>query len=199
MMKKLSNYLNEGYYIACVDLEATCCNRGTIARGESEIIEFGCSIYDSMNKTIVEEFNVFVRPVIHPKLTKFCKELTTIEQEQVDTADVWEDVVKKISEVFSKYDNLIWVSWGSYDRLMIEQTSARLMIKNPMPENHFNLKIVHSGIIRVKNAPRGIGLKSAVDRAGITFEGTLHRACDDARAVAKVLNHFTHDFRDKKL
>ena len=47
---------------------------------------------------IVDVFQSYVRPVINPKLSEFCKTLTGIEQEVVDKADVFEDVLNIISQ-----------------------------------------------------------------------------------------------------
>ena len=41
----------------------------------------------------VDVFHSFVRPVINPKLSEFCKSLTGIEQETVDKAEVFQDVL----------------------------------------------------------------------------------------------------------
>ena len=52
---------------------------------------------------IVDVFQSYVRPVINPKLSEFCKTLTGIEQEVVDKADVFEDVLKKFEAWMQKH------------------------------------------------------------------------------------------------
>ena len=68
-----------------VDLEATCCNRNSFPRTEMEIIEIGAVMTDSQFE-VIDEFQSFIKPVRHPELTDFCKELTTISQQEVDSA-----------------------------------------------------------------------------------------------------------------
>lgn len=41
---------------------------------------------------IVDEFQHFVRPVINPPLTEFCKKLTSIHQADVDSAETYAEV-----------------------------------------------------------------------------------------------------------
>ena len=52
---------------------------------------------------IVDVFHSYVRPVINPKLSEFCKSLTGIDQETVDRSDVFEDVLKKFEVWMAKH------------------------------------------------------------------------------------------------
>jgi len=65
------------------DLEATCWERPI--RHRQEIIEIG-AIKINEAYQITEEFQIFVKPSRHPILSEFCKELTSIRQEDVDAA-----------------------------------------------------------------------------------------------------------------
>ena len=51
-----------------------------------EIIEIGAVMVDRETLSIVDEFQTFIKPIRHPILTDFCKQLTSITQSQVDTA-----------------------------------------------------------------------------------------------------------------
>ena len=81
-----------------VDLEATCCDQNTVPRDEMEIIEIGAVRINHESGEIESEFASFVRPARHPTLTNFCKELTTIAQEDVDDAEPYPDVLAKFAE-----------------------------------------------------------------------------------------------------
>ena len=61
-------------------------------REEEQLLRFDLSAEDW---EVVDEFHSFVRPVRVPILTEFCKSLTGIKQEQVDTAEVFPVVFKK--------------------------------------------------------------------------------------------------------
>ena len=46
-----------------VDFEATCCNRGTVAREQMEIIEIGAVALVGHEPEVQSEFQCFVKPV----------------------------------------------------------------------------------------------------------------------------------------
>jgi hypothetical protein len=73
------------YYLV-IDLEATCDAERPMPRNETEIIEIGALLCDGQTLCPEAEFQTFVRPVRHPRLTPFCVELTTIRQSDVDGA-----------------------------------------------------------------------------------------------------------------
>ena len=52
-----------------------------------ETIEIGAVLVDNVRVEVVDELDLFVRPVRHPALSDFCKDLTSIRQEDVDAAD----------------------------------------------------------------------------------------------------------------
>lgn len=63
-----------------VDLEATCDDQGAVPRHEMEIIEIGAVLVTASALQVEDEFQAFVKPVRHPVLTRFCRELTSIAQ-----------------------------------------------------------------------------------------------------------------------
>jgi 3'-5' exoribonuclease 1 len=84
------------YNLVVVDLEATCWPpadpRG---REDMEIIEIGALLVETPSLEPVDEFDSFVRPLRHPTLSDFCKELTSIDQEDIDQAAPFPVRVKK--------------------------------------------------------------------------------------------------------
>ena len=194
-MSKLSEILST-HLIACVDLEATCNNDNSFPRSEMEIIEFGCTVVDPQdNYSVVATYNSFVRPTVHPTLTDFCKQLTTIKQSDVDGEDRWIDVSADIRSFFEDLEaatkrSIAWVSWGDYDRNQILKDNKRWHLnRDCMPSLHFNLKRLEASR---RNSTKESGLRGALQHANIEFPGTLHRACDDAFAVALMLKAIGH-------
>ena len=93
-----------------VDLEATCSNDHGITKEQSEIIEIGAILIDSQGMEI-KEYQTFVRPLLHPLLTSFCIELTTIQQKEVDAAEPFVVVFPDFLQAM--YDEqTIFCSWG---------------------------------------------------------------------------------------
>ena len=64
--------LDRYQYILVVDLEATCCDLHSIPRHQMETIEIGAVMVATDSLEIVDEFQIFIKPLRHPVLTEFC-------------------------------------------------------------------------------------------------------------------------------
>ena len=95
--EEMMNLTQYDYYLV-LDLEATCCNRETLKRRETEIIEIGAVMVAAQGLTGIDEFQTFIKPVRHPILTEFCKSLTSITQEQVDQAPSYVEAVTLLKQ-----------------------------------------------------------------------------------------------------
>lgn len=71
-----------------VDLEATCWEDKSMF-AEMETIEIGALLIDLHDRDNAREFDCFIRPVRNPILSDFCKNLTSINQEDVDRAETF--------------------------------------------------------------------------------------------------------------
>lgn len=171
------------YYLV-LDLEATCCDQGTIKRHETEIIEIGAVMVESKTLQVIDEFQTFVRPVRYPTLTEFCTSLTSITQEQVDHAPTYQEAIALLQNWLSPYPNAIFGSWGDYDRNQFMQDSKFHHLPVPIAYPHVNLKALFS---EVQGLPKRYGMDGALRLAEIPLEGTHHRGIDDAKNIAKLL------------
>ena len=129
-------------YILVVDLEATCCDLQSIPRYQMETIEIGAVMVATDSLEIIDEFQIFIKPLRHLVLTKFCLNLTSITQIQVDNAPTFPDAIKLWQPWLSQFDKAIFGSWGDYDRKQLQQDSKHHHIDLPYPvsSNHVNLK-----------------------------------------------------------
>jgi len=75
--------MNVRWSILVVDLEATCDDNAP--EFDMEIIEVG-AVWVAPDGTILDRFQSFARPMVHPTLTPFCTALTGICQADLDTA-----------------------------------------------------------------------------------------------------------------
>jgi inhibitor of KinA sporulation pathway (predicted exonuclease) len=166
-----------------VDLEATCDDAvlRSVPRGENEIIEIGAVLVDGRSARPVAELQMFVRPILHPVITPFCTELTTITQEDVDAAPHFPDVAERLA-AFGR--GALFCSWGAFDRNLLEREAARHRVPSPLGPAHWNLK---ERFAEVQGSRRGLGTATALRTLGIAFEGTHHRGIDDARNIARML------------
>lgn len=165
--------------VIIVDLEATC--EQDNREFPNEIIEIGA--IDNYGK----EFSLFVKPKVKPVLTDFCKELTSITQEDVDNADEFPEVYSKWKKyVIGDGTPVTIVSWGEYDKRQL----IRDMIRNKLPkdsllDNHVNLKYYYKDVIGKWPG----GMAKALRKLNIPLEGTHHRGIDDARNILKIYEY----------
>lgn len=172
-------------YLLIVDLESTCCDKNTIPKSEHEIIEIGAVMVSTQSLKTVSEFTTFVRPNVHPQLTTFCTELTSITQSDVDSAPSFPEAAAHFSQWLMPFNDYLFCSWGNYDRNHLASDSERYGISNPVQATHLNIKKRFAREVGVK----AMGMHRALHLVGIKPEGIHHRGIDDARNIALLVPH----------
>lgn len=169
--------------ILVIDLEATCCDQGSIPSEAMEIIEAG-AVWSTSAGEVVDTCQRFVRPINNPTLTPFCRSLTHIEQASTDVAPGWSVVAADLAEFAHLHSGQYWGSWGAYDRRQFERECVRYGIANPLTGlPHVNLKASFSKARKIKQT----GMATSLRIAGLELEGDHHRALSDALNIAKLL------------
>ena len=82
--------------ILVIDLEASCDEGDKLPGDEMEMIEVG-AVWATPDGRILAEFQALVRPVLHPRLTPFCSQLTGITQADVDGAPLFPEVAARLA------------------------------------------------------------------------------------------------------
>jgi len=150
-------------YICVLDFEATCDDK---IRLEQEIIEFPGVLIDVKERKIISEHQNYVRPVINPKLTQFCIELTGIQQEWVDKAPVFRDAYANYEKWLAdngiprddhqKGPSLAFVTCGDWDLKTMLPSQIRSLRSSPSAEDRrlseSKLPNRYSQWINIKNA-----------------------------------------------
>jgi len=178
------NIEREPAHYLLIDFEATCADDGSVPRQHMEIIEIGAVMVETATLRVVDEFQSFVRPVRHPRLTAFCTALTTITQAQVDAAPGFAAAAAALKAWRAGYPDLIWGSWGDYDRNQLRQDCEFHRVPDPVGAAHRNIKRLFA---QREGSGRRFGLDGGVRRARLDFAGTHHRGIDDARNIARLL------------
>lgn len=163
-----------------IDLEATT-DEGGWPVEEMEIIEIGASLVGADGHER-DHFQRFVKPQRRPCLT-----VTHIAQAEVDAAaplpQVWAQFERWLGQHAPRLVG--WSSWGDYDRRQLEQEWRRHQLASLLAAvPHLNLK---QAFAKARQLPRPIGLHSALQLAGLQFQGAQHRALTDARNTARLL------------
>ena len=172
-------------YWLVIDLEATT-EEGGWPVAEMEIIEIGAAVVNQDGREI-DHFERFVRPVRRPLLTPFCRELTRIQQRFIDGAStlptVWPQFERWIGQYRARL--VAWTSWGDYDRQQLEQEWRLHQLTSELAAlPHVNLK---QRFASARHLQKPCGLNTALQLAGMHFNGQQHRALSDARNTARLL------------
>ncbi|QSJ16257.1 exonuclease domain-containing protein [Nostoc sp. UHCC 0702] len=174
------------HYFLIVDLEATCCNNGSIPSHEMEIIEIGAVMLNRATWKIDSEFQQFIQPVRHPHLTYFCTDLTTIRQQDINQAPKFPEAIYGLKKWIYLFPNYIFCSWGNYDKKQFIQDCQFHNVPYPFTPGHINIKKEFSEDFGVS---KGFGMAKALELLGIELKGTHHRGIDDARNIAAIYTH----------
>ncbi|MDA1164168.1 MAG: exonuclease domain-containing protein [Planctomycetota bacterium] len=174
----------EPEYWLVIDLEATCCNDRRFPRAEMEIIEIGAVIADGKTLQAVDEFQSFVRPVRHSVLTDFCRDLTGIQQDDVDSAPGFREAMDGLTGWMRLYPNGVFCSWGDYDQKQFARDCSVHEVEWPFGDRHVNLKMHYADRFPMT---RGDSFATVFKRHDLKFEGRPHRGIDDARNIVRLL------------
>lgn len=197
-------------YIVVLDFEATCDN--PVQTSPQEIIELPSVLVDTVTNTVVDEFRVYVRPVVHPKLSAFCTSLTGITQDQVDAGvpitEAWRAYLKWLEgKGFFGPDapTFTFATCGDWDlktMLPLQASVASLDVPSCF-KSWCNVKVAY------KNATGTAvrGMPDMLAASGLRLEGRHHSGLDDCRNIAQCVRyliakghgtHLGHTWRARK-
>lgn len=169
-----------------LDLEATCWD----SKGNSpnETIEIGALSINQEGK-VLEEFSTFIKPTVHPILSDFCTELTTITQDMVDKAPLFPEAISKFQEWIKSFEgnDYYLCSWGFYDKGQFQRDCKLHNLETDWIEKHISIKHQYA---KIKGLNRGIGMTKALQKERIELSGTHHRGIDDARNITKIFKRY---------
>jgi len=151
-------------------------------RKEHETIEIGAVLVDKATLKAAKEFDTFVKPVKHPELTDFCTQLTSISQADVDSAPLFPQAIAALKDFIGDRD-VRFCTWGYYDKKQLEQDAIFHKVKLPKMGKHCNIK----ALFAEKQEIKPFGMEEALDRVGVSLEGTHHRGIEDVRNMVRLL------------
>ncbi len=165
------------------DLEATCWE-GRPLEMVQETIEIGAVMLNEYGE-VLGSFDRFIRPLLHPNLSIFCRQLTSIDQISINRADLFEEVIEDFKEWVGVFDGEDYqlCSWGGFDKKQLAQDCDLHQLESDWLQHHINLKHQYHEHKRLKTYR---GLKKVVEMEGFEFTGTYHRGISDAENLAKV-------------
>ena len=171
--------------VLVIDLEATCDEGDGLPTMDMEIIEIG-AVWATVEGSVLDTFQALVRPVVRPHLTPFCRQLTNIQQADVDGAELFPAVAARLASFAQRHQapGATWGSWGQFDAKQLARDCERHGIESPLAAfEHVNLKRRFAKGRKIKE----VGMARALQMVGLPLDGSHHRGLDDARNIAKLL------------
>ena len=178
--------------IVVIDLEATCPaeDQGNNSVERSSIIEIGAVRLDRRSLEITATFSELVRPEDYP-IVPFITDITGISPDMVKGKDTFDVVGRKFMEWYGPRNKAIIAAFGAYyDIPLLRKECGRygLDYRTHIAGGAFDLRAVATARLATHNhRTSGLTLNSILDKMDLGNRFKAHRAVEDARAAAAVL------------
>ena len=182
--------------ICVLDFEATCDSEPGLV--ENEVIEFPSVLIAA--GSVISEFQLYVKPMLTPVLTKFCTELTGITNEVIQTQGVeFPEAFRRHREWLlretgstSDYDlenKVLFVTCGDWDlkSMLPKQQKASDLTPVSYLRVWCNVKVVSGFFWKFPRGKQPQGMTDMLTRLDLTLEGKHHSGIDDCRNIAKIV------------
>ncbi len=149
-----------------------------------EIIEIG-AVKLNQEKEVIDEYHQLIKPMVYDKLHFHTKEMLSVTMKELRQGVMFPEAVGDFLEWCG--DKPMFCTWGSLDLIELQRNLKfyDLLELLPGPIYYYDVQKLFS--LEYKEAGDRKSLSHAVEYLEIPEEGTFHRALEDARYTAKVL------------
>ncbi|MBK7187389.1 MAG: exonuclease domain-containing protein [bacterium] len=178
--------------IVVIDLEASCPaeDQGNNAVERSSIIEIGAVRLDRRSLEITATFSELVRPEDHP-IVPFITDITGITPEMVAGCDTFAAVGRRFLDWYGPRNKAIIAAFGAYyDIPLLRKECDRygLDFRAHIVGGAFDLRAIAIAWLAERELKTsGQNLSSVLEQMDLGDRFAAHRAVEDARAAAAVL------------
>ena len=185
--------------IVIIDLEASCPaeDEGDNSVERSSIIEIGAVRLNRRSLAEVDSYSELVRPEDFP-IVPFITGITGITPEMVADKDTFDQVGRRFLEWYGPRNKAMIAAFGAYyDIPLLRKECARygLDFRGSIAGGAFDIRAVATVWLAANDhRTSGLTLGSILDKMELGERFTAHRAVEDARAAAAVLqmHHLGH-------
>ncbi len=180
--------------IVVIDLEATCPEEdiGDNRVERSNIIEVGAVRLDRRSLEVTASFSELVRPTEYP-LTPFITDLTGITAQMLADREDFGAVGRRFLEWYGPRNKAILAAFGAYYDIPLLRRDCLahgIDYSAHIAGGALDIRAVATVWLAERELrTSGLALKDVLAKMGIDGR-TLHRAVDDARAAAAILQLF---------
>jgi inhibitor of KinA sporulation pathway (predicted exonuclease) len=178
--------------IVVIDLEASCPaeDEGDNLVERSSIIEIGAVRLDRRSLAVVDAFSELVRPVDHP-ITGFIAGLTGITAAMVAGCETFAAVGSRFLAWYGPRNKALIAAWGAYYDLPLLRKECRrfaLPFREHIAGGAFDLRAIGLAWLADRgHRTSAATLETVIEKMDLAGRFSSHRAGDDARAAAAVL------------
>lgn len=192
-LKKGIEHPQYDYYVV-IDYEATCQENNN--NFIQEIIEFPAVLVDAEQKKIVGMFREFCKPTLNPVLSDFCKQLTGVNQSEVDNASEFAVVLDHFEEWMEAWSlgsthTFAVLTDGPWDifRFLSKQCELSSVPFPRWARKWVNMRKAYCNFYDCKRC----NLEQMLQNLGLQFEGRPHCGLDDSKNIARIVCHLLED------
>lgn len=149
-----------------------------------EVIEVGAVLLTLPEYKSEWRYQTFVKPVFFPRLSVACKNLTMINQDDVNEGVPLEEMLTKLAVPYQAGETGL-VAWGNSDREVVENCCAKYKLPCPFDWSDY-IDLAEEYKVFYQHERR-ISLKHAVEERQIERKGFYHLALDDAENTAFIV------------
>lgn len=142
----------------------------------SEIVEIGACKVDLESKAITDRFQIYICPS-SGYVSKSTRKFISMTKEDVKTAVSFPEGISRFVEWIG--EDYFLCSWGKDDRLHLLTQCLRMKVKLDWFVNYNDIQGQVGRLLREDNKQQ-LGLKNALELAGIEAVGQAHKGVDDA-------------------
>lgn len=167
-----------------LDLELSCYPDGIFPEDErQEIIEVGLTTVDLRDMRILSVRSIPVIPTMS-SISPFCTELTGWTEAKLKKQGVpFDEAVRLLVEKHGSKNRLL-VSDSAGDRKFFDWQAAMFGKSSPFGEDELNVSVLYS---LYTGQFENVSLEAKLEKLGLLFEGTPHRADWDSKNIARLM------------
>ncbi|MBR1750625.1 MAG: exonuclease domain-containing protein [Ruminococcus sp.] len=173
------------------DFEFTC--GGAAKRDDVELLSIGLVISDDEGRQLTDTFYETVRPIRHPRMTKQCRKLTKLRQEDIDASFDAQYVCSKALCFLERYGVKNIFVWGNYDTVGFKCTGGVYeelgLPHDSITKTQLMIKDIQSEVMQRFGTKDIINVKDLSVALDFEPEGSFHNALVDAQALFCIYSH----------
>jgi inhibitor of KinA sporulation pathway (predicted exonuclease) len=156
----------------------------------SEIVEIGACKVDLSTRTVTDQFQIYIMPG-SGYFSKSTRSFIKMTREDAESAVPFKAGIRQFADWIGSESYLC--SWGRDDKLHIVNECVRKNVSLTWFRNYNDIQQQIGRFLTEQKSQ--LGLKNALELAGIEPIGLAHRGIDDARNTAELLIRFADQLK----